>query len=248
MMRRLLPLLLLLISCLPAQAQFLGIGRRAKPNELPPKALLVELHTRPNQRDYLVKNRPELLSEFDHDVSEVARLTIVDWTHYFRFCPVYFFEDTVAERVRRGEFAGVLLDSNKQRVMSPIIPEGERNIYIAYFGTPIPQPDTVRPTTPGQSAGQYMEHDGDDATSIIHDRLLVNDADFRMLSERKPRTNFVRAWRPYWMSNDQYRSYNRSLTYNARRWYIDYHPIAYSYDATLRRYFRLIKKTKTDTE
>jgi hypothetical protein len=240
MMRRLLPLIFLLAFALPTQAQFLGIGRpHAKAGETPPKAVLVELLTRQGQREYVVRYRPELLPEFSHDVDEVIKRTAIDWSRYFHFCPVYFFMDSVSDKIRQGEFAGVVLDSALQPVASPVIANGERNIYIAYFGTPMPQPDTVRPNTPITSAGQFMEHDGDDATSLLHDRLLVNDADFRLLSEKKPRTLFVHGIRPRWMGTSEYRSYYRSIAYNARRWYIDYLPIAYSYEVTLRKYFRM---------
>jgi hypothetical protein len=230
--------ILLASSAIPAQAQFIGIGRRAQPGEAPPKALLIELLTRGNQREYLVNNRPDLLPEFDRDVNTVIELTVMDWSRYFQFCPVYFFVDTNADKIRQGAFTGVLLDSAMQPVAQPVIADGERNIYIGYYGSPMPQPDTVRPTTPGQSAGQYMEHDGDDVTSLIRERFLVHDADFRMLSEDKPRTNYYRSFRPPYMTGRQYRRYRRSLVYNAKRWYVDYQPTAYSYDATLRRYFR----------
>lgn len=242
-MRRLCLLILLFFATLPAQAQYLGVGRRAKAGELPPKAMLIELLTRQNQRKYLATARPDLLPTFDHDVAEVSRRTILDWSGYFRYCPLYFFADTVADRVMRGEFAGVLLDSSLHPVTDPVIKDGERNIYIGYYGMPIPQPDTVK-SVPGP-LGQYGEHDGDDPTSLIRERLLVVDADFNLLSETKPRSNFVRATRPSWMNTDEYRKYRRAITYNASRWYIDYAPVAYSYDATLRRYFRDFGKAST---
>ncbi len=224
------------VSLRIAPPQLVGIGRRAQPGEELPKALLVEILTRQNQRDFLVKNRPDLLPEFNNDVAEVGRRTVMDWSQNFHVCPLYFFIDTMAEKVRRGEWEGVLLDSTMKPVANPALQPGERNIYIAYYGSPIPQPDTVGPAGP---LGQYMEHDGDDVTSLIRERLLVVDADFRMLPESKPRTNYVRAIRPDYMNARQYRHYRRALTYNAARWYIDYLPTAYSYDATLRRYFRL---------
>jgi hypothetical protein len=230
---------LLLIACAaPAQGQMLGIGRKAQPGETPPKAMLIELLTRDNQRAYLIKNRPDLLSEFDRDVQAVIQRTVTDWSNNFSFCPVYFFLDTNADRIMRGEFAGVLLDSNLAPVEHPVVANGERHIYIGYYGSAMSQPDTVRENSPLTSAGQYMEHDGDDVTSLIRERFLVHNADFRMLGEDKPRTNYYRAFRPPNMTGREYRRYRRALVYNAKRWYIDYQPVAFSYDATLRRYFR----------
>ncbi len=238
MIRRLCSLLFLLLLTCTAHAQYLRIGRRAQPGDVPPRAMLIELLTRQNQREYLAKNRPDLMAEFNHDVSEVMKRTVMDWSRNFHFCPVYFFLDTLSDKIRNGEWNGVLLDSTMQPATSLAVQPGEQNIYIAYFGTPISQPDTVRPSNPGTSLGQYAEHDGDDVTSLIRERLLVNDINFRMLSERLPRTNYLRVLRPDWMSAFEYRQYRRGLTYNAKRWYIDYQPTAYSYDATLRRFFR----------
>jgi hypothetical protein len=237
-MRRLLLLLLILLASSNIHAQLLGIGRKAKAGEAKPKAVLVEILTRKNQREFIVNHRPDLLPEFNSDVEAVAKRTRMDWSQHFRFCPVYFFIDTLADKVKQGEFAGILLDSALKPVENPVIAPGERNIYIAYYGIPIPQPDTVKPNGLYGQGVRNMEHDGDETTSLIRQRLLVNDADFRLLSETKPRTNYVRAIRPSWMGPKDYRHYRISLTYNASRWYIDYMPVAYSYDQTLRRYFR----------
>lgn len=237
LLRRCLLLLVLVAAACPARSQ-LAFGRRAQPGEKPPKAMLIELLTRQSQRQFLENNRRDLLPEFDRDVATVMQHTVTDWTENFSFCPVYFFMDTVADKIRDGAFAGLLLDSNMKPVVHPVISDGERNIYVGYYGSPIPQPDTVHETLNGTTAGQYMEHNGDDATSLIRERFLVMDADFMLLPETKPRTNYYRSFRPPWMTARQYRRYRRALVYNARRWYIDYQPVAFSYDATLRRYFR----------
>jgi hypothetical protein len=234
-MRCLFLLATLLIVSFSAEAQLLGIGRKAKAGEAPPKAVLIEILTRKNQREFIEARRPDLLPQFSHDVTEVAKRTVKDWSTYFRFCPVYFFIDTMADKVTKGEWEGVLLDSTLTPFATPPLPNGERNVYVAYYGSPMPQPDTVRaPST----RSQYMEHDGDETTSLIRERLLITDVDFRLLPETGPRTNYVRALRPGWMGTTDYRKYRHSLTYNSSKWYIDYSPVAHSYDATLRRYFR----------
>ena len=229
--------LIALLSGSVARAQFLGIGRRAASGEAPPKAVLVVLLGRASQRNYLAANRPDLLPIFNHDAAQVNRCTVKDWSEHFKFCPVYFFRDSMSAKVREGDWEGVLLDSALRPVANPVLQPGDKNFYIAYYGTPIPQPDSVRPRNIN-NAGQNMEHDGDDATALLREMLIVNDATFRMLPSSGPRTNYVRNLRPDNMSGGEYRIYRRALTYNASRWYIDYAPVAYSYDATLRRYFR----------
>lgn len=235
---RLLYVILLVAIAWPSQAQFLTIGRKAGSNEAPPKAMLIELLTRGSQRNFLEKYRKDLLPEFDKDVQSVTNRTVLDWSRYFHFCPLYFFVDTNASKIRSGEFAGILLDSNLQPVAHPAIQDGERDIYIGYYGSPMPQPDKVRSDTSLQDNDAEADQNEGDASSLLRERFLVMDADFRMLGEGKPRTNYLRKIRPDFMNRQQYREYRKSIVYNAKRWYIDYQPTAYSYDATLHRYFR----------
>lgn len=231
----LLFLVVTLLSGFTAKAQL--FGRRAPRGSTPPKALLVTLLTRPNQREYLQKHRPDLLPEFEHDVTEVLKRTVFDFSRYFRYCPVYFFIDTSANKIATGEWEGVLLDSTLHPVSNTVVKPGAKDFFIAHYGSPIPQPDSVRPPAAGDLGGS-KEMYGDDPTALFREKLIVADADFKLLSRTGPRTNYIRALRPRGMSESEYRIYRRAITYNARRWFIDYMPVAYSYDATLRRYFR----------
>jgi hypothetical protein len=228
-------IILLLLSGNVAHAQI--FGKRGPKGATPPKALLVTLLTRPTQREHLRKNRPELLPEFDRDVAEVAKRTRLDYSRYFRYCPVYFFVDSSANKIATGDWEGVLLDSALQPVTNPVIRPGDKNFFIAHYGNPIPQPDSVRPASPHDMGGA-VEMDGDDPTALFREKLLVADADFKLLHKNGPRTNFVRTFRPRDMNSEEYRRYRKAITYNAKRWYIDYMPTAHSYDATLRKYFR----------
>jgi hypothetical protein len=237
-MRNLLFLIIFLTTLLngpAAEAQL--FGRRAPRGATPPKALLVTILTRKVQREYLKMHRPDLLPEFNRDVHEVAKRTILDYSRHFRYCPVYFFVDTMADKVATGEWEGVILDSAMQPVTNPVIRPGDKNFYIAYYGSPVPQPDSIRIlNTSGVNVTPDLE--ADDPSALFREKLLVTDADFRMLSKNGPRTNYVRALRPPYLSANEYRQYRRELTYNAKRWFIDYMPTAYSYDATLRSYFK----------
>jgi len=225
----------LLLSSFPADAQM--FGRRGPKGAVPPKALLVTLLSRPKQREHLKKYRPDLLPEFERDVSEVARRTRLDYSRYFKYCPVYFFVDTMSDKLAAGEWEGVLLDADMQPAKAPVIGPGSKDYFIAHYGSPIPQPDSVKKPSPGDMGGS-VEADGDDPTALFREKLIVTDYKFRLLSEKGPRTNFVRAFRPRGMSNKEYRQYRRAIVYNANRWYIDYLPTAHSYDATLRTFFR----------
>jgi len=231
--------LLILIAILAcgytAEAQL--FGRRGPKGATPPKALLVTLLSRQKQRVHLKKYRPELLPEFERDVAEVAKRTRLDYSRYFKYCPVYFVIDSMVDKIAAGELEGVLLDSSLQPVRNPVIRPGSKDFFIAHYGSPIPQPDSVRKASPGDLGGSVEDY-GDDPTALFREKLIVTDANFRLLSKNGPRTNYVRAFRPRGMDNLEYRHYRRAIVYNSDRWYIDYLPTAHSYEATLRTYFR----------
>jgi len=213
-------------------------GRRGPKGTPPPKALLVTILTRQKQREHLKAYRPDLLREFERDVKEVAKRTVKDFSENFRYCPVYFFADSNANKIVSGEWDGVLLDSALRPAANPVIRPGDKDFFIAHYGSPIPQPDSVKSRTPGDM-GSEVEDYGDDPSALFREKLIVTDADFKILSVRRgPRTNYVRSLRPSGMSHAEYRVYRRALTYNSKRWYVDYMPTAYSYDASLRKFYR----------
>jgi hypothetical protein len=198
----------------------------------------VELLTRANQRAYLKANRRELVRDFDHDVEEVMKRTIRDWSRYFDYCPVYFFYDTSAEGVKEKAWSTVLLDSNRRLIGQPVLGADDTDFYIAYYGSPIPQPEIVKSNGPEFMGSSAVEHYGDDPTALFREVLLVCDHKFRLLPARMPRTNYIRNLRPPSLSRAEYKFLKQSLFYDAKRWDVDYIPCAYSYAATLRRYFR----------
>lgn len=227
--------LLLLAGSPESEAQIIKPrGRSAAP----PKALIVMLLTRGGQRDHLVRLHPELLPEFDRDVREVNRRIVIDFSENFRYCPVYFVIDTNVNRFAAGEWSEVLFDSSLQPAKAPVIRPGSRDYFIAHYGGPTPQPDSVRTPTQGDLGGESETY-GEDPTGLLREKLLVADPDFHILtSDKGPKTTYARALRPTWMSVAEYQRYRREMTYNAKRWFVDYIPSAYPYDVTLRKYFR----------
>lgn len=211
---------------------------RAKKNTAKPRALIMTLLTRGSQREHLKKYAPQLLPEFEKDIREVNGRIIRDFSQNFRFCPVYFIVDTNLNKLAVGEWTGILFDSTLQPITKAVIHPGGKDFFIAHYGGPTPQPDSVRARNPGD-LGSEAEVYGEDPTGLFREKLMVSDADFRVLtSDKGPKTAYVRALRPTWMSGEEYIRYRREMTYNARRWYIDYIPSAFPYDATLRKYFR----------
>ena len=236
MLMRIFTVLLVIGSALWADLNAQHTTLWPKKGKTPPNALLVTLLTRQGQREFLERARPELLPEFDRDVTEVLNRTVRDYSRYFHFCPVYFFIDSMSDKIALGEYQGVVLDSSLQPVADAESRLGARKFFIAHYGSPFPQPDSVRPTTGADLSGQ-TEMNGDDPTALFRERLVVCDADFNLLSGKGPRTNFVHASPPSLRNPRDYRIYRRSIVYNAKRWYIDYQPTAYGYSRTLKKYY-----------
>jgi hypothetical protein len=228
--------LLMLLSAADSDAQM--FPPHAKPWTKKPRALVVTLLTRGYQRESLRKYRPHLLEEFETDVREVNKRIVKDFSQNFRYCPVYFIIDTNMSLLAQGKWAGILFDSTYRPITKAVIHPGDKDFFIAHYGSPTPQPDSSRARTLGDLGGQ-MEVYGEDPTGLFQEKLIVTDADFVTLtSDKGPKTAYARALRPIWMSGPEYVDYRREMTYNARFWNIDYIPSAYPYYVTLRKYFR----------
>jgi hypothetical protein len=237
MTRRLLFTALILLLALPeSYAQV--FPQRARRSTVQPKALVVTLLTRGSQREFLKQYRPQMLAEFEKDIREVNKRIVLDFSRNFRFCPVYFIADTNINRFASGDWEGVLFDSSGSTLTKAVIHPGDKTFFVAHYGGPTPQPDSVRARTPGDLGGEGEVY-GEDPTGLFQEKLHVTDANFRTLtSDKGPKTAYARALRPTWMNGAEYLKYRREITYNARHWFIDYIPSAYPYDVTLRKYFR----------
>lgn len=207
-----------------------SFARRAPRGEKPPKALLVELLTREPQVKYVKQYRPERLQEIMKDIHSVMRVTTMDFKENFDYMPVYYFIDSNADKIKKGEFAGVLLDENLQPVEQTILAEGDTSFFIAYYSTCIPQPDYVDIDKAYSNRLSAQQESFGDAPLGMKRTLLVMDHRFEMLRLPKPRSprTYVR------LSLKD----NRRLTYRSKNTMIDYVPQAASYHATLERYYR----------
>lgn len=222
---------LLVLTCLVLLSATEGFSARARVGEKPPKALLIELLTRKEQVEYMRQNNPTRVAEVLHDIKSVWEATVLDFSMNFDYIPVYFFVDTNADQIKKGHFQGVLLDEHMQPVKQPVLAEGDTNFFVGYFGSYMPQPEHIKPsyTEASNNLGGYLETMGDDPTALKM-TLLVMDHHFEMLQLPRPRTpnKYV----------SMSRRENKKLFYKAKNTQIDYVPLAASYDATLRHYYR----------
>ena len=79
----------------------------------PPKALLVQIFTHRRLKEYYTNTQQtKRLQTFAEDIERYKAAMVADFNDNFKFCPVYYFYDTCAEKVKQGQFDGVLLDGN----------------------------------------------------------------------------------------------------------------------------------------
>ncbi|XZF15160.1 hypothetical protein ACTHGU_03415 [Chitinophagaceae bacterium MMS25-I14] len=138
----LIALLFLLISVSSfAQSAYdtTGLTKRQKKNIFhgyyPPKVLLLILPTGGTRRTYLQKTHDtKRLAFLQEDIQTMQQKMIQDFKDNFTYCPVYFFADTNSALIKEQKFNGALLDDKLQPVAGSVIPAGDTNYIIGYFG------------------------------------------------------------------------------------------------------------------
>ena len=109
--------------------------RHAKSEERPPNALLVMLPTATRKVEALQRiNDVTRLQTLQYDLAEIHKRTIADFKDNFSFCPVYFFYDTLSSKIKRGDFAGNLLDTALNPVEAAQYGALDGDHIIAFFG------------------------------------------------------------------------------------------------------------------
>lgn len=100
------------------------------------KVLLVELHSEKNRLDAARKmNRADLVRKITADAEEVQQRTILDFTDFFTACPVYYFMDSNLDKIKSGQYQGVLMNRDGSTASVPAEVSGG-NFIIAYYTTP----------------------------------------------------------------------------------------------------------------
>lgn len=104
------------------------------------KAVLVMLRAETNRIEALTKgNRRSLLEEVQRDLQGTVRATQADFSDNFTYCPVYYFWDTEMDRIRDGDFAGVLFRADSSIATDLPISKGSNNYLVVFYGFPTSQ-------------------------------------------------------------------------------------------------------------
>ena len=96
-----------------------------------PKVILVRLASG-HSRIVDMKRRKDKkgIEEVQHDVAEVNKRMINDFTTNFHACPIYYFVDTNMDLVKDQKFDGILLNADMTPVPTPVM----NSYYIVYYG------------------------------------------------------------------------------------------------------------------
>jgi len=219
--------ILLMLTAVPGKAQFLK-RVHARPNEQPPKAILVELPTETNRIAYFTKkgqlNKVKVLQDANYKVSHVM---VDDFRDNFSFCPVYFFYDSCTEQVRGMQFQGVLLDDKLAPAKNIILNNSDTNYFIVYYGT-----ETMEELPAGAKVDIYNTSN----TGSTMSNLFALSYDFKKLRyglPDKPRGNSFSK-----------NTYIPKYSYESGEFAISYIPLANRYSLTLAKYYSPRKHKK----
>lgn len=84
------------------------------------RVLLVQLHGEKNRLDAARKmNRADLAAKIGNDAAQARRYTILDFSTFFNACPVYYFVDSNLDKIKAGQYDGLLLNADGTAASAP---------------------------------------------------------------------------------------------------------------------------------
>lgn len=102
-----------------------------------PKVILVQLNAEWNRlsraRELGMANKE---AEISADAAMVRQKMMADFKDNFRYCPVYYYLDTNAARIKAGQRTGLLMDANGATIAGdPLAAIGD-NYLVVFYGKP----------------------------------------------------------------------------------------------------------------
>ncbi len=110
-----------------------------------PGAILVQLKSEQNKIIAMTKAHDKKnLALVKKDALKIKNATINDFKDHITYCPVYFYMDTNAEKVRAGDLGGILFAADSSPVPSSAPGLEDKNYIIVFYGYPITQSHTKK--------------------------------------------------------------------------------------------------------
>ncbi|HXS35505.1 MAG TPA: hypothetical protein VN721_02300 [Flavipsychrobacter sp.] len=130
---------------------------RSGKNEMPPKAILVQINTESNKIKYLLDHgMTEDADEVKNDVEKVTEATRNDFKANFSFCTVYFFADTNMNLIKEKKFDEVLFNNDGSIAKNIVITPADTNYYIAMYGHAYSNPGVTHANNQVQKDPSYL--------------------------------------------------------------------------------------------
>lgn len=102
-----------------------------------PKAVLVQLNAEWNRisraRELHMANKE---AEISADAAMVRQKMMADFKDNFRYCPIYFYLDTNAARIKAGQRTGLLMDANGATIAGDPLAQIGGDYLVVFYGKP----------------------------------------------------------------------------------------------------------------
>ena len=113
------------------------LARKGYPDSQP-KVILVQLRSESaRMRGADEVSRPDFAEMIKKDGAEVAAAMIADFKDHFRFCDVYYYMDTDAEKVINKQFGQVLMNADGSLATQIPVDKNSHDYLIVYYGKPV---------------------------------------------------------------------------------------------------------------
>jgi hypothetical protein len=144
-----------------------------------PKAVLIQLSTRGNRIDFFgSKNKLARIAAEDSIATSENGKMVADFRDNFSYCPVYFFYDTNAHRIKQHQFDDILMDVNLKTVNTIAFNPSDSNYIIAYWGKMVADelPSRKKDAAGNQAGNNVMSQ---------QNRLVLMDHRYKTLGRLK---------------------------------------------------------------
>jgi hypothetical protein len=183
-----------------------SFGQSPRHNYVSPKAILVQLRSEQRKLTYLV-NAPEKAAVLARDAAAIRRATINDFRDHFIYCPVYFYIDTNADKIKAKQLDNVLFTAD-----GTMLPHVQlQDYYIVYYGHP---QDPV---------GSKYKHDNGD---VLGNGLVVLDENYKQTQQPFP----YYVWKLVYSNIGKW---DTTYAYKSKEYDIEYYHLATTFSREL---------------
>jgi hypothetical protein len=183
------------------------------------QVVLVQLSSQHNRIEALTNDKKyNEVEEVKKDAAGVIEAMKRDFKDHFHMCPVYYYMDTNADRIRNRHFDDVLMNSDGSPAKNPGLNSTSKNYLIAYYGYPVAQAATNGPVT-DSITNRYNSGEPMGKGLVINNYLFQQVAYFYKFGYQE--ALFAK-------------KADKKYTYHSKHFDIDYFPLAEKFNKKLK--------------